>query len=510
MSVGYAFLKEKLGLTSFDPTRPALIKPTTRLARNVDHLAVPPRIAPASDDPIQHLLFALKHEDMELALLMEAMRKLSGNDVLAEVQRTPGGRYTRQLGFFWEQAHGMRLEGASAGTGAVVDIFDSRRYVTLPDGVPMPFWRVNWNGLGTTSWCATVERTPLIERAMASDVPGRVRAYAENLTGEIRERALTFAYLSETKSSFAIEHEVPTEARQNAFVALLQAAHKETPLSEEYLTSLQQATISNPLDRAVGFRTEQNHLANALPGAAGVTYVPPPPDVVGALMDDMMSFANRMPATIDPLVAGAISSFGFVFIHPFMDGNGRLSRFLIHHALCQSGALGSGLILPISVAMKKHENEYLEALKAFSVPARERWDVIWEDGERFQYTYMGGDHYEMYRYWDATRAVEFTYRMAEQALAFELRTNVEYLERYDYVTRKVNELADVRGSDLAVLVRSALDLHGVVSKRRRDQYQVHTEPRVFDLIETFAKEALRRDPDDLLRESGDDADDQGA
>jgi Uncharacterized conserved protein len=505
MSVGYAFLKEKLGLTSFDPARPALVKPTTRLAWNVDHLAVPQRIAPASDDPIQHLLFALKHEDMELALLMEAMRKLSGNDVLAEVQRTPGGRYTRQLGFFWEEAHGRRLEGAPAGTGAVVDIFNPRRYVTQAIGTPAPFWRVNWNGLGTTAWCATVQRTPSIEHAMASDVPGRVRAYAEGLAGEIRERALSFAYLSETKSSFAIEHELPSEARQNAFVALLHAAHKETPLTEEYLTSLQQATVSNPLDRAVGFRAEQNHLANALPGAAGVTYVPPPPDIVEELMGEMMSFANHMPTRIDPLVAGAVSSFGFVFIHPFMDGNGRLSRFLIHHALCQSGALGSGLMLPVSVAMKKHENDYLETLKAFSVPARARWDVLWEDGERFRFTYRGSDRYEMYRYWDATRAVDFTYRMAEQALAVELRTNVEYLERYDYVIRKVTELADVRGSDLAVLVRSALELNGVVSKRRRDQFEVHTESRVFDLIETYATEALRRDADELVRDSDDEA-----
>lgn len=501
MAIGYAFLKEKLGLTSFGPARPALIKPATRLERNIDHLAVPQRMAPTSEDPVQHLLFALKHEDIQLALVMEAMRKISGNDVLPEVQRTPGGLYTRQLGFFWEEAHGKRLEGAPAATGAAVNIFDPERYVTVPDGAPMPFWRVKWNGLGTTGWCATVERTASIQRAMASDLLGRVRAYTESLSGTIRERALSFAYLSETKSSFAIEREVPSEERQAAFVALLHAAHKENPLTEAYLTDLQQATISNPFERAVSFRAEQNYLASSLPGAAGVTYVPPPPQAVKDLMDEMMSFANGMPRVIDPIVAGAISSFGFVFIHPFMDGNGRLSRFLIHHALCQSGALNSGLILPISVAMKKHENDYLEALKAFSGPARTHWNVTWLDGDDFQFDYRGSDGFEMYRYWDATRAVEFTYRMAEQALDVELRSNAEYLERYDYVARKVNEIVDVRGSDLAVLVRSALQKNGVVSKRRRDQYEIRMAQRVFDLIEHYAKQALERDPDDLTRES---------
>jgi Fic family protein len=42
-----------------------------------------------------------------------------------------------------------------------------------------------------------------------------------------------------------------------------------------------------------------------------------------------------------------------------MDGNGRLSRFLFHHALCQSGKLEKGLLLPVSVAMKRNEEDYL-------------------------------------------------------------------------------------------------------------------------------------------------------
>jgi Fic family protein len=88
-------------------------------------------------------------------------------------------------------------------------------------------------------------------------------------------------------------------------------------------------------------------------------YVPPPPEIVSELMAELVSFTNQAPSRIDPIIAGALSAFGFVFIHRFMDGNGRLSRFLFHYALCQSGQLAKGLLLPVSIAMKRREDAYL-------------------------------------------------------------------------------------------------------------------------------------------------------
>jgi len=55
-----------------------------------------------------------------------------------------------------------------------------------------------------------------------------------------------------------------------------------------------------------------------------VTYIPPPPEMVPELMNELVTFANSAPREVDPIVAASVASFGFVFIHPFMDGNGRL------------------------------------------------------------------------------------------------------------------------------------------------------------------------------------------
>jgi hypothetical protein len=491
--LGYAYLHETLVLSALPPRRPALVKPVSKLVENADHLAVPSaiveRMGLAHGRPLAHLLFALKHEGTDLAILMETLRHLPADELAAAMRQTPGSAFVRKACYLWEVANHRVLDDAPAASGAMVDLFDPARYVTM-EGERHAKWRVHFNGLGSIRYCATVERTTAIEKALAGELIERIHRYTDDVGATVRDRALEWAYLDETRSSFAIERETPSEEKQRAFVVLLHSAHKKRDISEDYLVQLQTTAVTNPLDRAVGFRTAQNYLQGPLRGAPGVTYVPPPPDLARELMDELMQFINRAPSSLDPLVAGAVASFGFVFVHPFMDGNGRLSRFLVHYALCQSGRMENGLILPVSIAMKAHEADYLSTLQAFSVPARERWRVGWIGEDDYDLHYEGSDGYELYRYWDATLAVEFCFRMAEQALEVNLRENTEFILRYDRVSREVERRYDVRGSDLATLVTSALSQNGVVSKRRRDQFATRVPPAVFDLIEEQAKLAL--------------------
>jgi hypothetical protein len=205
-------------------------------------------------------------------------------------------------------------------------------------------------------------------------------------------------------------------------------------------------------------------------------------------MEELMTFANRAPEQLDPLVAAGIASFGFVFLHPFMDGNGRLSRFLIHLALCRSGALENGLLLPVSVAMKREEQHYLEALQSFSKPVREFWDVRWIDAETMSFNFIGDA--SIYRYWDATDCVAFTMEMAKRALEVELREETDFLQRFDTLVKVVNENYDVRGNLLSRLVMQCLDQNGIVSKGRRKQYQGSIQEEVFDFLEQQAQSLL--------------------
>jgi len=487
-AVGYEHLRRQFELSTFPVGHPARIRPVSRILDTQDELQVPKGVAPKSDHPIDHLIFALRYEGINLQLLAEAMPRISGGELVARLRESPSGLFVRKACYLWEWFAGEELGDLPAVAGPYADLFDSKRYVTGAVRKDAK-WRINFNGIGSAGYCPTVRLTGPIKDGIASDVLGRTKAFLESLGATNADRALSWAYLSETDSSFAIEREAPTPSKAETFVALLQQAHEKTELTEDYLADLQSATISNPFEKAAAFRQEQNWLrGGALRGASSVTYVPPAPELLAKLMPAFLDMANVLPRQVDPIVAAAVASFGFVYLHPFMDGNGRLSRFIFHHALCQSGKLERGLLLPVSVAMKRHEAEYLEALKSFSNPARKLWDVRWADEDRFDFKFNGAD--SIYRFWDATPCVEFGYRMAEEALDVDLRQETEFLASFDRINKALNEEYDVRGNDQHLLIVSALQNGGEISNNRRKKLAGRVPQEVFDFIEHLAKDEL--------------------
>jgi hypothetical protein len=131
-SFGYQWLCERFQLTAFPLARPARVAAVSRVTETVDALLVPAQVEPRNDAPLEQLLFALKHEGVNLQVLAQALKRIPGNDIQRRVQATPSSRYARVLGFLWEAFNGRELEGKLGIAGPTVDLFDPKRYVTAP------------------------------------------------------------------------------------------------------------------------------------------------------------------------------------------------------------------------------------------------------------------------------------------------------------------------------------------------------------------------------------------
>ncbi len=350
--------------------------------------------------------------------------------------------------------------------------------------------------MGNIRYCPTIERSNVITELLAKNTLQRAQTFIEGLNPELLDRTMSWSYLSETTSSFAIESEKPTTHKAEAFAELLKQAHEKTPITEDYLVELQNLAVTNPLDRAVQFRNQKNWLRGPGRGVLGITYVPPDPELVPELMQSIMDLVNDPPPGQNSLVIGALVSFAFVFVHPFMDGNGRLSRFLFHKAVCKSEVLQQGLVLPISVAMKRNEVQYLQALKSFSTPARRLWEVTMIDDENFEFSFKGDS--SIYRYWDATPCVEFGLRMAEQSLEIDLRQESDYLQKYDAISRQVNERIDLNSNALSLLVRLCIQNAGSLSNAKRKAFLAKGyKEEMLALVESIAFSVMSGHDDDM-------------
>lgn len=115
-----------------------------------------------------------------------------------------------------------------------------------------------------------------------------------------------------------------------------------------------------PLEGMGGIvRAEQNWIGGSALDPVGAAYVPPAPEDVPRLLDDLVRFCNSSPL---PAVAkAAIAHAQFETVHPFADGNGRTGRALALMVL-RSGGLVGGAVPPISMAVASDRGTYIEAL----------------------------------------------------------------------------------------------------------------------------------------------------
>lgn len=108
------------------------------------------------------------------------------------------------------------------------------------------------------------------------------------------------------------------------------------------------------------YRTEQNWIGGDPTGPRNAAFVPPPPEAVPALMDDLENFAGR--TDIAPVVHAAIAHARFEVIHPFVDGNGRVGRMLLQHLLV--ARLDLPTPVPVSIPWSRDTDSYIDGLRS--------------------------------------------------------------------------------------------------------------------------------------------------
>lgn len=110
------------------------------------------------------------------------------------------------------------------------------------------------------------------------------------------------------------------------------------------------------------YRPMQNWIGGSDHSPRGALYVPPPPESVPPLMDDLLTFSLR--SDIPALAQAAVAHSQFEAIHPFTDGNGRIGRALAAGIL-QARAVTTGITVPLAAALVEVRDRYFSALNSY-------------------------------------------------------------------------------------------------------------------------------------------------
>jgi len=415
-----------------------------------------------------HLEFALKYDGVNLGLLAQIFKQIPQEEITQYIQSKPTGKYARRIWFFYEFITGEQLPIDNLSSGNYVKVLDEKKYYTLQNGDKSPRHRIVNNLLGDSAFCPIIRRTDKLEAFDVTQLQQKCEALISAYPPELLRRALSYLYNKETKSSFAIENITPSASRVEKFIAALELAEKEDFCHKEGLIALQNRIV-DPRFRDSHYRTSQNYVGQTVAYQKEIIhFIPPKPEDLPSMMEGLIKAHHRMTnGHVSPIVHAAAIAYGFVFLHPFEDGNGRIHRFLIHNIFSLRKMVPKGLMFPISAVMLENPADYDASLEAFSKPLLKLID--YEMDEMGQMREKNDTAY-WYQYMDMTVQAEALQDFVMKTIEEELVKELGFLVNYDKTKKAIQQVIDMPDRMIDLFIKLCSQNNGTLSARKRAAY----------------------------------------
>ncbi len=484
---GYAALIEAFDLNAPIPRTLSATSNRHIIKRDGDWHILTPRHAP--EPTIQgHLTFALKYEGIDLALLLELFKKIGPQPLEAIVRSRPTGKYARKIWFLYEWLMGKTLDLADATQGSYVSLVDPDKQYAIA-GTKVKRQRVRNNLPGSRKFCPMVFRSEALDAFRALDLAAKAQTTIDQVSNNVLSRTAAFLLLKDSKSSFAIENEKPPEARIQRWGRVIGEAGRN-PTNLDELLRLQKIVIGDSRFVSLGLRTKGGFVGEHDRN----TRMPIPdhisakPEDLASLIEGMFEFEQGPVLELDPVVAAAMLAFGFVYVHPFGDGNGRIHRYLVHHILAKREFNPAGIIFPVSAAIQERIDDYVQVLESYSkrlLPCID-WTPTGEGNILVQ-----NETADFYRFFDATPHAEFLYSCAQRTIEIDLPDETEFLKNFDRFSGGLDTMFEMANATKDLLFRFLHQNGGKLSKRAKSKEFTKLRPDEVRAVEALYGECFK-------------------
>lgn len=486
--VGYGALIEKFKLPLPIPNRLALISKKFKQYSNDAWLVFTPRHKPA-ETLYDQLVFALKYEGINLLFFKKLFEKISRQQVVDLVQTEYSGQYARKIWFLFEWLMEEHLPIPDLTIKNFVPLIDETIQYASPVSINSNRHRIKNNLPGTLDFCPLIYKTEKLENYISENLADKTNLVIKEVHKDVLLRTSAFLLLKDSKASFTIEGESPTHSRASRWGrAIGQAGSK--PLSKDELLRLQQIVIEDSRFIKMGYRTEGGFI-----GEHDRTTGEPIPSHISArwqdldtLMQALLNTAKKLETEkFHPVLSAAKIAFGFVFIHPFEDGNGRIHRYLIHHLLSVMKYTPQGIIFPVSAAILEKIEEYKNVLENYSLPLLDF--IEWKKTKDNNVEVLN-ETIDYYRYFDATLQAEFLFDCVDYTIQKIIPEEVLYLQKYDAMKAWLDDQFQMPDKTVALLIRFLEQNKGTLSKRAKEKEFMKLNAAEVKAIEDKYKEIM--------------------
>lgn len=208
-----------------------------------------------------------------------------------------------------------------------------------------------------------------------------------------RIEGLILSHRRLAKAAFSGTHDITAQgvlANIRALERAVELGGSVATLERGHLEEVHRILFEGTRDEARGgrIRTEQNWIGGSASTPRDADFIPPPPDHVPGLVDDLCEFCNR--ADLPTSIQAGIAHVQFETIHPFFDGNGRVGRALILIILRRRG-LCMSYLPPVSLVLAGEADRYVAGLGSWRRGDEADWYRVFIDA--LYRSAVGGRHF---------------------------------------------------------------------------------------------------------------------
>ncbi|MCU1718682.1 Fic family protein [Pseudomonas sp. 5P_3.1_Bac2] len=489
MTVGFQALAQRYAIDLAQPLRVTSRIGSTRVSRESEGFVenkYPASYQPA-DDFAGHFEFGLKYEELHLEFFARLFAATGPAPLEAWCRQAPFGQYARRAGFFYEWLTGQSLDVPDVSNGGYVAAINAQRYLSRVAPLRNKRWRINDNLPGSAAFCPLVRRSAAVQQALQFDLQAALAELNQTFGADILLRTASWLTFKESRASFLIEKEADQAERIQRFAHVIAqyCGRIDAPLSAASLHKLQAGILGHDA-LGLGLRRSPVFVGQATLREDIVHYIAPPFAILAELLAGLSHFEHATRGA-EPLARAATLAFGFVYIHPMRDGNGRLHRFLINDSLLRDHAVPAGVILPVSASITSSLDwraRYERTLEVFSRPFMQRYASAYrfaqlrtyEDGTQSNLEF---DAYEdaqaAWRYPDLTEHVLYTAQLIAHTVHSEMASEARVLLVFQRAQEQLKEVLEMPDADANRIIRSLKENAWQISAKLQKQYPALTD-----------------------------------
>lgn len=430
---------------------------------------------------LDHLMFAIDKENFSPYILTLGFSNLSAKEIhrlKGLINTAPSSVLLRKTAYLYEKLTGKELacdcsQELKEQKRAAVNILSNEKYYTIQKFFPEKYsakYGVYDNTLGVLGVLSPIiRRTEILEHHSK-------RAYGKELSeaflsvsndSELAETISSRMFIRESQMSFKIEGDTRSASRIAKYNHMLKKYQRGLPGLNKKVIIEMQDNIVQPDEFSGDYREIQNFIGHSgrVDRFPTVDYISPKPEDIRSLMNGLFQMHRYLSEdeSVDPIVAGAALHLAFTAIHPLSDGNGRISRTLLHDQIAKHNYVPTeGLIFPISDIIASHRREYEAALENVTGniigKCRYRFN---EDGKLS----VEGNSADMYRYLNVTPFAEYLYGAIEQTLDVTVKHIIKDSQFRNDAAKIINTVYPLKEKERKTFLQAITAEQGILSNK---------------------------------------------